>query len=380
MAEYDWPRYLPRDIPCAHCGVLFPAISRSQAKHFKYDGSVSYCSPICEEAARQKRAAAKPLYGPCPTCGARFYSRVPKTFCSVDCYVRSDRFRQIVAERGDRLRGRPRPEARVRETRACLECGSQFSVIPSRPNKFCSRNCYHVYMAKRFDRNVASPGTIEIGQGYDEFLSEPLLRCPIPGCDWEGHWLSLHVNYAHAIVAEDFKRAAGFNLKQGLISFEMREVLERRQPRGVATTADFRINPHGYRERGGYVSLQDREAKKKLRALRQAEYDAGPPSVRTCDGCGTDFPQPSAFGRMKFCSVKCRSAFYARRCRCGEAPCVVCGTAFLLTKPQAKRHAAGLLVVCSNACRAHLNSGTRRRGADKHLRDNGLVPAPPAPK
>ena len=92
----------PRSLTCGHCGATFLA-TPSQLKHHKYEQIKAYCSPICRTAAdSQRKRQPTPVYGPCPTCGSRFESRVPKTYCSLKCYVASPAFRhtsQLARER-----------------------------------------------------------------------------------------------------------------------------------------------------------------------------------------------------------------------------------------------------------------------------------------
>ena len=88
-------------------------------------------------------------------------------------------------------------------------------------------------MAKRFDRWIANPQTLALPQAYDEFLTGEELPCLVEGCNWRGQWLSLHMNYTHGVPADEFKRAAGFNLKSGIISGPMREALAQR-PQSLA--------------------------------------------------------------------------------------------------------------------------------------------------
>lgn len=371
----DWPNHLPRQIPCGHCGTEFNAVNVSQAKHFKYDGSVLYCSPICREAARQKKYSPTHTFGPCPKCGQMFESKVRKIFCSMKCYVTSDRFKEIISEKAKSQRG-PRPELQKWDERDCLECAAMFRVKPAKPNKFCSQNCYHNYMAKVFDRHIAAPDRIEIGQGYDEYLSQNKLRCPIEGCDWSGQWLTLHVRMAHGITEQDFKKAAGFNLTEGIITPALRSLLENRKTTSGANRYQIYSRVDDDRSKSsGYVSLQSREARIKARALAMNIYGSEelPLVERTCDFCKKEFPQLTPFGRSKFCSIKCRSDHYhhktsLRMVRNTPLYCTVCGSTFAPSAQKVHRHASGLPVTCSIRCRNSLNARKRRSPRPRTLR------------
>lgn len=341
-------------LTCGHCDATFVA-TPSQLKHHKYENLAAYCSPICRTAETSQRLRRpKPEFGPCPTCGQRFESRQPKIYCSMKCYVASTAFRQHVQA----LRQFNVPRTKRREDRACLECGTVFQVIASSPKKFCSQQHYRAYMTKRFDRWIANPQTLALPQAYDEFLTREELPCLIEGCDWRGHWLSLHMNYAHGVPADEFKRAAGFNLGSGIISAPMRELLTQRPQC---------LHPGTGEELGGasalshvrhYRSLEGREHRHKALAIKLAQH--GP--RRICKGCGQSFTQSTPGGRALFCSISCRDEWYRQQPikRDWEAPCVSCGRTFACTKGQHTRAAQGLPVCCSHTCRQKLN-GSRPR-------------------
>ncbi|MGA9669960.1 MAG: hypothetical protein WBQ94_12170 [Terracidiphilus sp.] len=68
-----------------------------------------------------------------------------------------------------------------------------------------------------FDDMIASPEGMPLPQNYDEFLDADDLHCILPGCDWSGHSLAGHLFQFHGITASEFKEAAGFNRKTGLV-------------------------------------------------------------------------------------------------------------------------------------------------------------------
>lgn len=378
MTDENWPRPVPKSTNCAHCGAVFEFHSFSQAKHVTYEGQVPYCSDICRSAARQERFRAAHTFGPCPTCGQRFESRVKKTFCSLRCYLKSPQWKEMLARNREKIATKEKHvSGGYEERRVCENCGGEFTVNrPSSTKKFCGRTCYHAYMAGRFDRHVAAPDKIRIAQAYDEFLDGEELACPMPDCDWHGAQLALHVNFAHGITAREFKRAAGFNLKEGVISRPLRDALENRVGVGVAALTPeqrealpelLRQAAADKRRTEGYVSHQARESIRKRRALISEEGTAGP--ERACHGCGRLFQQSTPFGRAKFCSVACRTR--ASHSASGELACDGCGSAFQANHNQLIRHRNGSPVVCSAQCRGRINGPKRAR--DKAVpKDQGL--------
>lgn len=75
-------------------------------KKVKYEKRVVYCSSTCRQAAISKKAQEQAiregknlrkgvLSGPCKTCGKMFESRIDKMFCSMDCYIKSEQFREM---------------------------------------------------------------------------------------------------------------------------------------------------------------------------------------------------------------------------------------------------------------------------------------------
>ena len=322
------------NLECGHCGSRFKG-SDSQARKVKYEKQAVYCSATCRTAASSKKAREQAvregkklrkgvLSGPCKTCGKLFESRIDKMFCSLDCYTKSAQFKTMVAENLKKAGSlesiqRRAQAAKLGQCVPCLECGTEFyQKRPSKgraARKFCDTACYRSYLAKRFDRWVANPEGMALPQCYDEFLDREELACVVDGCDWHGQHLTLHMNQAHGVRADEFKRAAGFNLSTGVIAKPLAVALRERDLLGVAVNMDdadraaalalsqeaLAANPIRYR------SLEGREHAKKARAM----LGAGP--QRTCDGCGTLFQQSTPMGKAKYCSLECRDNAYAKQ-------------------------------------------------------------------
>jgi hypothetical protein len=143
-------------------------------------------------------------------------------------------------------------------------------------------------------------------QNYDEFLDKAELPCLIDGCGWHGQWLTLHMNYAHGVRADEFKRAVGFNLTTGVVAKPLAEAMRGRAPQGNMDIAAIGRQVGG--KPGGYVSREGVEHRKKAAAL------GGALSARSCVGCGVSFTPPTPnSGNAKFCTVECRSATYKAR-------------------------------------------------------------------
>ncbi len=163
-------------------------------------------------------------------------------------------------------------------------------------------------MAKRFDRWIANPQTMALPQCYDEFMTVDELPCLIEGCGWVGRHLGTHVQLAHGILADDFKRAAGFNLSTGLVGAELHKLLVEintgKGDRERVIAAGEISNRHGLR---GYYSSEASEHHAKARAL------AGNGPQRTCRGCGAIFQQSTPFGLAKYCTIECRERTYKKQ-------------------------------------------------------------------
>lgn len=230
------------------------------------------------------------------------------------CYSNSEQFKQM---RKDNLKKAGRPESVKKRALAlkngtyapCLDCGEPVYSKPSRPKKYCSKICYRSYMAKRFDRWIANPESMSLPQCYDEFLDRETLTCVVDGCDWEGIHLTIHMNECHGIRADEFKRAAGFNLSTGVIAKPLAELFRDRALQGVALLPtngalelahEAQLNNPIY-----YKSLESKEHAAKGRLL------TGPGPLRVCRGCGEKFQQRTVFGRAKYHSIECRTKHYA---------------------------------------------------------------------
>ncbi|WP_339667252.1 hypothetical protein [uncultured Marinobacter sp.] len=301
------------NLVCGHCEAVF-AGSNSQAYHKKYEGRAPYCSTACRQAAvRKKLCTPIPDRGPCRRCGKPFRSRTAKQYCSMDCYISSDAFYTMLCANRMKLAQMPSWNAgkRTGEYKPCLECGEEVYNKPSEKKKFCSSICYRQYMAKRFDRWVANPQEMALPQCFDEFMSTDELPCLVEGCDWVGQHLGGHVQLAHGILANEFKRAAGFNLSTGLVGADLhRKMVDASSGKGnleQMLAARLLLGKPGMI----YQSLEGREHQQKSRVV--ASEIPGP--MRDCKGCGKTFRQKNHYGRTKFCTIECRKQFYAATLR-----------------------------------------------------------------
>lgn len=347
-------------LECAHCLCKFPP-TQSQWNH-RHDRPVNYCSRACRSAAHSRKLSKeKPLLGPCLTCGQMFRSfRTEKKFCGMKCYTRSPQFSAMLAEHQVRFarnawerRGIKSPPTK----RNCLDCNVEFEVrIPSLRKRYCSKVCYRSYMAKRFDRWLASPQTLALPQNYDEFLSQDELQCLIEGCSWRGGFLTLHMNAAHGLPRDEFKRAAGFNKGTGVISSRLAERMSGRDSRaGVeALLAWLAKNPPPDSTGAviGYVSSEAKEHRHKARLLASGED--GP--RRKCLSCGNEFVQRTPFGAAKYCRISCRNRYYYLKASGQyDKTCRVCGKGFVSKRRESS--------VCSPYCKGMLRASGRSLGA-----------------
>lgn len=151
----------------------------------------------------------------CPTCNREFVSRYGKKFCTLDCYRSSELWAQNKLKAAESRR-----KAGIENI--CVVCGKKMTVrshsLKFRHQGFCSAVCRRSHWNKLFDAMIDSPEGIPLPQNYDEFLDREELQCILPGCDWKGQHLSLHLRHFHGIAAEKFKEAASFNRHTALIS------------------------------------------------------------------------------------------------------------------------------------------------------------------
>jgi endogenous inhibitor of DNA gyrase (YacG/DUF329 family) len=245
----------------------------------------------------------------------------------------------------------------------CKYCGKMFTKKARAKTKFCSSKCYRLYMANRFDRWVASPQTISLPNNYDEFLTSEELPCLVEGCSWRGNNLSVHMNLAHGVTAEEFKRAAGFNLSTGVVSMPLHDILCSRDhihnskfPDGVAGSTFPKIRK--------YKSKEWIEHIKKGLADSADKWGA---SKITCQNCGKTFTKKLVERNKKFCSVKCRTEYYKKTEKdrvATEIECPTCGKKTKINASQKRRLKKNLRTgYCSISCRQKANAP---RGEGSH--------------
>ena len=311
-----------------------------------------------------------PYTGVCPTCGKAFGSRRPKVFCGLRCYIDSPQLKaQLMAQHSKataaailKKTGEDRkPNVEI----ACLNCGVKRIVNPSeaKRRKYCNALCYRQYMAGRFDRWIASPQAIALPQAFDEFLSQESLPCLVDGCNWEGKRLGNHVNFAHGISAEEFKRAAGFNLKTGLVTPEMFQKLSERphihlafmDEASEAARARGRQPPPVRR----YRSLEGAEHSAKARALLTAGPSTKSPQI--CIACGAEFQPGPLDVNIKYCSIECRERWYKanRDALKFWLQCAKCLKDFEGSLDQQRRFERGHQVFCGRSCKGIHNASFR---------------------
>lgn len=232
----------------------------------------------------------------CEHCRTEFYSHSKKVFCSLDCYLKSDRFQKIQSARVEKVMA-------ARVSHACLNCQCEMSLKPclAGKRKFCCKRCMREYYADRFDRWVANPQAIEMPSSFDEFMMLDELPCLVSGCNWVGRNLSTHVNQVHGIACDEFKKMAGFSKGTGLVVLETSEAMSQiaiaRNAIGPAKHNPPKMDRKATRGPG---SLESKEHRKKTIAticeLR------GPLS---CLECGNSFASTNVT-HTKFCSKLCR--------------------------------------------------------------------------
>ena len=239
----------------------------------------------------------------CPTCNKSFAVGRNKKFCCLKCYVASDLFKQIMAER------------RTGETVTCQQCGKSIYRTKASAKKYCDKACYRRWKAARFDRYIASEFRLSGISNFDEFLSSGSLKCPVEGCGWEGDHLSMHMNYEHGIKADEFKMMAGFNLTTGVITNKLRTRLQ--ETSTSAQTIQYARDARGQADTSkqrGYRSKESEESRTKEVALREKRQ-----VMLKCAHCGKDFAGDSQQasrakrGKNVCCSTVCRQTFVSHQ-------------------------------------------------------------------
>lgn len=353
-----------KQLHCAACDKGFIP-TKSQANHLKYgEQKKCYCSRQCR-ASKQNEHLRKPLSGPCPTCGEMFKSRgtAKKIFCTMACYMASPRFKKMLEENKFNIawtRKGVSPKNWEPTIIKCLECDKEVRTKPSANKKYCSQICYRKYMSKRFDRWIASPQEIALPQAYDEFLTAPILWCLVKGCGWSGHHLSVHMNATHGVVADKFKRLAGFNLNSGIVSLPLHEALSERDNVGFAKKPNDRqkLGTGMQKERTTYKSMEGKEHRVKSYIIKNATSEK---PLRICKGCRVTFRQSTVFGKAKFHSIPCRTKYYKTH---RPTPmlytlsCVVCGTEFEGSSGQRRKAEKGITICCSHGCAGSIINST----------------------
>lgn len=321
--------------------------------------------------------------GVCPQCRKGFRSQQKKIFCTMSCYTESPEFLKRMRGWSEKHAGHPVGEM---VAVVCSECGGRRLHKPGKAGKrrFCGTNCYRAWMAKRFDRFVANPETVALPQCYDEFLSRNLLRCPMDGCEWEGHALSNHVNFTHGITAEQFKEMAGFNRNTGLVSPSMRNSLASRPVNvvpgfGHSCTEEERsaMGLRGAEVLRGDMRLEGREHHKKAAALRVGVTPFMPTKTRRrlnkmaserlmktrekfkaiertshCVGCGCDFVHTGMKERILCGSQRCKNKWHrdVYGQKAWKLQCDFCRDFFMGTYSQRSSAKAGKRVYCTKPC------------------------------
>jgi len=359
---------------CSHCRSEFIASERQLKRARSAEGKAHrfYCSLICQTAgSAENRRRPMPYTGICKQCGKAWASRQPhKAFCSLKCYIASPEAKARLRSMAHQALGasvlKTTGKAVVpRIEMTCLNCGTKRLVRHSSNQKYCNRRCYRQYMAGRFDRWVASPQSVALPQSFDEFLSQEELPCLVEGCNWVGLCLGNHVNFAHGIPAAEFKRAAGFNIKTGLVTPAMSERLSQwpRIHEGIfgGESRDDSGKPSNPPLIRGYRSLEGREHAAKALAIRMIGPSEIPP--RVCIGCGVEFqPGPISWG-SKYCSIGCRDQWYRENHRTLRfwMKCGKCGKDFQGSVDQNRRWERGSPVFCNTVCRQSNNGAKRKR-------------------
>lgn len=333
---------------CSWCEQTFISNSSAQLGALRRGNKV-YCSTRCASAQCRKNSKSRHLCGPCKECGKMYRSHIrTKTYCTLECYQKSDELQARLKAVNDAKRKPPR---------TCPNCGETFQ---HNKKKYCSSDCRRQYFADRFDRFIANPEKLALPQNFDEFMMQETLPCLVEGCEWIGEHLAGHVNKVHGITADKFRELAGFNRSTGLVGANLRKQFSQRMKDLIADgiiVSDPKTLPHGRLAANVPKPSQRLEAKehlKKSQAIIHSRESTRPD--RKCRQCEKMVPQPVT-GLRLYCSTMCRSRYY-REATTAELLCEYCGDQFTGLKDQVHRSYQGLPVCCSINCRNRLNMTT----------------------
>jgi hypothetical protein len=263
---------------CSGCGKVLESTPKRRYK--LKNGHRIYCSVMCFR--KHNNHVTGGHVGLCKSCGKEFKSMVSgKKYCNMDCYMADPETKRrllSMSKKGIKKRCENLGITDFgKEDVSCAYCGEIITVVKSRKKRarrfFCSQLHYRKYLSDRFDRWIASPQTVALPQNYDEFMAQEKLPCPIDGCDWEGEFLSAHVQMEHGVRARKFKKMTGFNLTTGLVTAELSEKM--------SASAVFRGSdnlqpgpPMSQEGRSKYRSLEGVEHYRKAREIMRADRQA----------------------------------------------------------------------------------------------------------
>jgi hypothetical protein len=254
-----------------------------------------------------------------------FQSRKPKKkFCSLECLRRSDYQNEML-----RLEQTGQPTDQLKAGRKILRnmclnnCGRPTKRLHK---KFCGERCYREYLAERFDRWIASPGTFEELANYDEFLTQEELPCLLEGCGWTGQGLCWHMNFVHGVPAVEFKKLAGFNAQSSVMGKALQDQFKTSLARRMKIWANRGYLPgfndpeefkaalaKGRKRKAATAKGQPPEERRETlehRAKAKILMLATHGSERTCRNCKGRFVQPHLVGRSAYyCSDGCKADY-----------------------------------------------------------------------
>jgi len=282
-------------VNCTYCGKRFLPSASARCRHKKH-GTNIFCSRECHHMNSGHHFGKYNIK--CKTCGKEMVSTYDgRKYCCLKCYMADPETKHRLED----MNLKKKKDAEV--IKKCAYCGTVLHMKKSRESKrnYCNKVCSRAYMSERFDRFVVSEMSLGKINNYDEFLSKEILPCPVDGCDWEGEWLSSHMNFEHGIKKDDFKKMMGFNIKSAIMTsglhlqFLNKDTTHLDQYKGKA------IGNLKHKRKDNYYSSEASEHKSKEFALRE--------NIKECVVCGEEF-RITNFGNHRYCSVRCREKEY----------------------------------------------------------------------
>jgi hypothetical protein len=120
------------------------------------------------------------------------------------------------------------------------------------------------------------------------------------------------MNRVHGVKADEFKRAAGFNISTGVVAKPLAQAYSKRQLVGIALDPyETALQLAAAAQIKNPIRYNSHEAKEHLvKAAALRSITPGPTKI--CRGCNKKFQQKTTSGKALYCSFECRDFTYEK--------------------------------------------------------------------